>query len=165
MRKGYKTIQINGKQLRFHRYLMEQKIGRKLNFNEVVHHIDGDKLNNNIDNLQIVSRGEHINLHPEINKKSIELNYKDIDIEVLINLRKTMSISEIANYFNVSNMTIWYRMKKFNIKTTKLSNLEIKEIKNLLNNGIKQKVIAEKYNISVQLISNIKTGSRYGKQM
>lgn len=159
---NYKTIQINGKQLRLHRYLMEQKIGRKLNFNEVVHHIDGNKLNNNIDNLEIISRGNHIKLHPEINKKSIEVNSIDLDIEKIIELRKTMSISEIAKFFNVSNMTIWYRMKKFNIKTKKLNELDIIEIKNLLSKKVKQKYIAQQFNVSEQLISNIKHNLRYG---
>ncbi|NBV72428.1 MAG: hypothetical protein EBR60_10400 [Burkholderiaceae bacterium] len=38
----YKTIRINGKQVREHRYLMEQHLGRKLDRNEQVHHINGD---------------------------------------------------------------------------------------------------------------------------
>jgi Zn-dependent peptidase ImmA (M78 family) len=162
--KHYKTIQINGKQLRLHRYLMEQKIGRCLTFNEVVHHIDGNKLNNNIENLEIVSRGNHIKLHPEINKKSIDVNFIEIDIEKIKQLRETMSISKIAEYFNVSTMTIWYRMKKNNIKTKKLNEKEIKEIKELIINKNKQRDIAKKYNVSEQLISNIKNNKRYGNK-
>lgn len=30
---------------------------------DVVHHIDGNKRNNNIDNLQVIPRGEHMRLH------------------------------------------------------------------------------------------------------
>jgi hypothetical protein len=48
---------------RLHRILAEQKIGRKLYPNEIVHHIDGDKLNNSIDNLQIMTNSEHTKLH------------------------------------------------------------------------------------------------------
>lgn len=162
--KHYKTIQINGKQVRLHRYLMEQKIGRSLTFNEVIHHIDGNKYNNNIDNLEIVSRGNHIRLHPEINKKSIDVNYKEIDIDIIKELKKTMSISKIAEYFNVSTMTIWYRMKKNNIKTTKLSDNEIKEIRELFKTKISQREIAKKFKVSEQLISNIKNNKRYGNK-
>jgi hypothetical protein len=42
---------------------MEEHLGRKLNSNEIVHHIDGNKANNDISNLQIVTRAEHINIH------------------------------------------------------------------------------------------------------
>lgn len=162
--KSYKTIQVNGKQVRLHRFLMEQKIGRKLTFNEVVHHIDEDIFNNSIENLQIISRGNHIRLHPEINKKSIDANTKEIDLEVLKDLRKTMSISEISKFFNVSAMTIWYRMKKNNIKTTKLDSEDIKEIRYFLSIGKKGREIASIFNVSEQLISNIKTNKNHGNK-
>lgn len=42
---------------------MEQYLGRKLRPDEIVHHIDGNKLNNNIENLKIMTRGEHSKLH------------------------------------------------------------------------------------------------------
>jgi biotin operon repressor len=46
-----------------HRRVMEEKLGRKLKSNEIVHHIDGNKLNNNPDNLELTNRSEHINKH------------------------------------------------------------------------------------------------------
>jgi len=46
-----------------HRYLMEKHIGRKLEKAEIVHHIDGDKLNNDISNLKIMNRSSHQKLH------------------------------------------------------------------------------------------------------
>ena len=55
----YKTIYINGKQMREHRYLMEQHLGRKLDRNEQVHHINGDWLDNRIENLQVLTNSEH----------------------------------------------------------------------------------------------------------
>ena len=45
------------------RILMEQKLGRPLEPNEDVHHIDGNKNNNNIDNLEIIKHGEHQRIH------------------------------------------------------------------------------------------------------
>ena len=41
------------------RYLLSVKLGRFLTKNETVDHIDGDKANDNIDNLQILSRSEN----------------------------------------------------------------------------------------------------------
>lgn len=36
-----------------HRYLVEKYIGRKLKHNEIIHHIDGNGLNNKLRNLYI----------------------------------------------------------------------------------------------------------------
>jgi hypothetical protein len=46
-----------------HRQIMENKLGRTLQFNEIVHHKDGNKLNNSLDNLEVMDRGEHARLH------------------------------------------------------------------------------------------------------
>ena len=60
---NYKTIQIDKKQVRTHRFIMEKIIGRKLEKNECVHHKDGNKLNNSIDNLELCTRSEHLKKH------------------------------------------------------------------------------------------------------
>ncbi len=46
-----------------HRIVMEKKIGRYLESNELVHHINGDKHDNRPENLMIVSRKYHPSLH------------------------------------------------------------------------------------------------------
>lgn len=49
-----------------HRVVAEQKLGRKLLPGEVVHHIDGDRLNNHPDNLMVFSsQAEHLQWHRE----------------------------------------------------------------------------------------------------
>jgi len=51
----------NGKKI--HRIIMEEKIGRKLLSSEIVHHINEDKLDNRLENLQLMTRKEHNKLH------------------------------------------------------------------------------------------------------
>ena len=51
-----------------HRVTMEEYRGRKLISDEHVHHIDLNKLNNNIDNLWLCNRQTHLKAHRSINK-------------------------------------------------------------------------------------------------
>lgn len=46
-----------------HRVIAEQKLGRPLVAGEIVHHKDGDKWNNNPDNLEIMTQAEHVRIH------------------------------------------------------------------------------------------------------
>lgn len=61
----YKTTYTNGRKIDEHRLIMEQHIGRKLSRQEVVHHINGDKRDNRLENLQIMTQDEHNKLHKE----------------------------------------------------------------------------------------------------
>lgn len=49
----------------YSRYLMEEHIGRKLDSDEHVHHIDGDRENNDISNLEVISKEDHIKYHSD----------------------------------------------------------------------------------------------------
>lgn len=61
---GYKRIWLtDGSCIKEHDYVMEQHIGRKLKKDECVHHIDGNRSNNDIKNLMLMTIGEHSRLH------------------------------------------------------------------------------------------------------
>ena len=53
----------DGKYTRFSRIVARNMIGRELNKNEDVHHIDHDKTNDNDYNLKVMSHAEHTSLH------------------------------------------------------------------------------------------------------
>lgn len=49
-----------------HRIVVENNLGRLLNSDEVVHHKDGNKKNNDISNLEVMKRIEHSKLHSSL---------------------------------------------------------------------------------------------------
>jgi hypothetical protein len=46
-------------------YVMEKHLGRYLERTECVHHINGDTMDDNLENLMVVSKSEHFRLHNE----------------------------------------------------------------------------------------------------
>ena len=64
----YRTQLIwrDGKKVRKSRWLMEQKLGRKLLPDEQVHHLNGNPLDNRIENLVVLTVNKHLRLHKRI---------------------------------------------------------------------------------------------------
>lgn len=60
---GYRKLVRSGKRLFEHRLILEAKLGRPLKAHEVTHHINGDKLDNRSENLEILTQSEHRKLH------------------------------------------------------------------------------------------------------
>lgn len=56
---GYVRLMVNGKPFLEHRYIMEQHIGRKLDEAEVIHHLNGIRDDNRIENLEITNSHDH----------------------------------------------------------------------------------------------------------
>jgi hypothetical protein len=59
----YRQLYIDGTKVLEHRYVMEKALGRPLATDEVVHHIDGNKRNNDLGNLVIKTRRAHAQEH------------------------------------------------------------------------------------------------------
>jgi hypothetical protein len=76
-----------------HRLVMEAYLGRYLRLDEIVHHINEDKLDNRIENLQLITRGEHVIIHRPVDYREFQKLAKKIEME------KRLDISPILDFF------------------------------------------------------------------
>lgn len=74
---GYYEITVGGNKGRpLHDVIMEVHIGRRLKEDEVVHHKNGIRTDNEIINLELMTRSEHSGIHAKENYKERIINTK-----------------------------------------------------------------------------------------
>lgn len=124
---GYPCISIGHEKIRVHQLLGEYLFG-KIRNGYVIHHIDGNKLNNNKENLQYISSSLHSKIHNKGKDykvcglaimKARKTNYREeITKELCQKLKNDgLTINEIAKKLNCGVNTVNRRLGMNDYKT------------------------------------------------
>lgn len=139
MKYKYKKLKLkNGSTIDEHRFVMQQHLGRSLQFNECVHHINGNKKDNRLENLEVISRSEHTKNH-------------FLDGTLKPPPRPTDEQKE-----SLSN-----RFRGEGSNSAVLTESDVVTIKKMLLDGYSNSYIAKIFSIGSTAISKIKTGKRW----
>jgi len=155
--RGYLFVKLyrngKGKSGLIHDLMFESFNNYKLEKNEVVHHLDKNPLNNDLDNFLLMINSEHNSFHNSGKnhpKGMLGKNHTE-------KTKELMREKKIGKYFGENNPMFGKTGEK--CPNSILKEQDVIEIKKLLDDGIlTQKEIAKIFGVSQITISNIKTG-------
>ena len=116
-RDGYITVKVNSKRHMVHRLIYEYFIGN-IPKGYHIHHIDGNKQNNSIDNLECISPSEHNKRHHKdntFNRYTRGYVLTDEERKAIASKHKPYkyTIPMLAKEYNISESTVERIIKKY----------------------------------------------------
>lgn len=106
---GYIVVVFPSGAFHLHKSVAQQKLGRYLLPGEIVHHVDGNKLNNESDNIEITTRSEHGKIHhANQGEKHPSAKISNVDAAIIRERYKSgESRKKIAQDFGITNVQVW----------------------------------------------------------
>lgn len=102
----------DGKLYSEHRLIMEAHLGRKLGPTEHVHHIDGNKRNNELSNLLVIRRERHVSLHFQ-GKNHPRSRLTEINVrEIRQRAEQGETQTSLGQHFGVTQSAIWCILRR-----------------------------------------------------
>lgn len=122
MKNGYMRTQT-GNGFNYEHIYVWEKVNGKVPKGFVIHHIDHDRTNNDIENLELMTKKKHDimtiaeNTKNGVRKTFKTPNQKDFDKDLLIQLiGETKSIRQVAKILGTTKSTITRNLRDYNIK-------------------------------------------------
>jgi hypothetical protein len=137
----------------FHRLVVEAKLERVLERDELIHHIDGNPYNNDPYNLEIVTKGQHSFEHKKSHICNKEFLYSEY-------ITKDKTMEQIAKEQACTRQTVIKWLHYFNIVKPNKGEDILSEIVRLKALGISQLAIAKCLGMSQITVSRLLQKSR-----
>ena len=155
---GYIELHLDSKiRVLEHRYVLAQTLNRKLTPDDIVHHINGIRDDNRLENLEVTNRSEHAKHHgAERPAETLDATCAKCEKPFALLARKHRYRAKTQD-----NPVFFCSRACGRPSGRRLSDEQIGQVRKLLTAGFSLAHIAKQMNVSKATIGHIKTGKTY----